>query len=107
MISVNHALVVSQNVNHEYTISLVRLCHGYQLPLEKLLLMVEYGIIEPLNARSSHIKWQFSIDCIERIQTAINLENDLEINMAGTALVLELLDEIKLLRRKLELCRNF
>ena len=92
-------LIVSEITDDE-TISLVKLCHCTEIPAEQIFLMVEYGVIEPINYRSSHIRWRFSANSISRIQTAIRLQHDLDINMAGAALVIELMDELKQLRHQ-------
>ena len=60
--------------------------------------MVEYGVIEPLNFQTSQIRWEFNSSSIVRINIATRLQRDLEVNLAGAALALELLDEIKTLR---------
>jgi len=44
--------------------------------------------------------WQFSGESIIRVQEAIRLQRDLGINLPGTALALELLDEVKALRQQ-------
>jgi chaperone modulatory protein CbpM len=99
MTNKNIELVTDVVVSDDQTISIVELCHCCDLPAEQVLTLVEYGIIEPLDFHSSHIRWQFTGSSIVRIQTAQRLQRDLEVNLAGAALVLDLLDEIKMLRR--------
>lgn len=91
-------LIITEITDDE-TISLVKLCHSIDIPIEQIFMMVEYGILEPINYRSSQIRWRFSANSILRIQTAIRLQRDLDINMAGVALVIELMDELKQLRQ--------
>ncbi|MBL1320937.1 MAG: MerR family transcriptional regulator [Methylophaga sp.] len=94
------ALVTDESVViDEQTISIVELCHSCALPIEQVLIMVEYGIIEPLEFQTSHIRWQFTGSNVIRLQTVQRLQRDLDVNLAGAALALELLDEIKMLRR--------
>lgn len=81
------------------SVSLIKLSHCCGLPIEEILTMIDYGIIEPLDFHSSHIRWEFSSSSIVRVKIATRLQRDLEVNLAGAALVLELLDEIKTLRR--------
>ncbi len=59
---------------------------------------VDYGILEPLGKEPK--EWVFSAKNLKRAQKAIRLSRDLEINLAGISLILELLDEIGELRQK-------
>ena len=86
-------------IGDEQTVSLVELCHCCNLDTEEVFTMVEYGIIEPIVYKSTHIHWEFADDTVLRVKMAQRLQHDLEVNLAGTALVLELMDEIKQLRR--------
>lgn len=85
-------------VSNEDKLSLAEFCRRCSLPAEQVLPLVEYGIVEPIETRSTHIRWQFTNNSVLRAQTALRLQRDLELNLAGAALALELLDEIKLLR---------
>jgi len=92
-------LIITEITDVE-TISLVKLCHSIEIPVEHIFMMVEYGVLEPINYRASHIRWRFPADSISKVQTAIRLERDLDLNMAGVALVIELMDELKQLRQQ-------
>lgn len=85
-------------VDDDEPVSLIKLSHCCDLPVEEILTMVEYGVIEPLDFQTSHIRWKFNSSSILRVNIAIRLRRDLDINLAGAALALELLDEIKSLR---------
>lgn len=81
------------------SISFTELCHCCMLTQEQVLTMVEHGIIEPMEFQVTRSHWQFTSDSVIRVQAAVRLQRDLGVNMAGAALALELLDEIKTLRR--------
>lgn len=86
-------------VSEDEQISLAELCRGCALPAEQVIMMIDYGIIEPMEATGRSFHWQFTADCLPRLQTAIRLQRDLEINLAGIAVALDLLDEVKTLRQ--------
>ncbi len=44
--------------------------------------------------------WQFHISSVKRVRTAVHLQRDLGVNLAGAALALELLDRIVELERR-------
>ena len=86
-------------VSEDQTVSIVELCRCCDIAAEQVLTLVEYGIIEPLELQSSHIHWQFTGDSVLRVKTTLRLQRDLDVNLAGAALAIELLEEIKTLRR--------
>lgn len=57
--------------------------------------MVNYGILQP-RGRSKKT-WQFSAEELLRFQKALRLHNDLELDFAGIALTLDLLEQIDML----------
>lgn len=75
------------------------LCNCCSISAEQIKVMIEHGIISPLQFKSDVEHWYFTGKCILRVKTVIRLQRDLGVNMAGAALALELLEEIKNLRR--------
>ena len=61
---------------------------------------VEEGVIHGIAVNTD--EWHFSGAALRRTRLALRLERDLEINLAGVALALELLDELQRLRRAQE-----
>jgi chaperone modulatory protein CbpM len=64
---------------------------------QDILALVEEGILEPLPEAAG--EWQFTGDALRRARLALRLRHDLEVNLAGVALALDLLEEIHQLRR--------
>jgi chaperone modulatory protein CbpM len=62
--------------------------------------LVEHGVIEAIGRSRSD--WKFTSLTIVRVAKARRLERDLELNPAGLAMVLDLLDQIEDLRVQLE-----
>ena len=81
--------------------SLVELCELCSLPAETVIEMVEEGLIDPLESTAAPV-WRFPADTLPRIQTALRLQRDLRVNLAGAALVLDLLDELQTLRSRMK-----
>ncbi len=66
---------------------------------ELILEMIDEGIIIP--SGSSPSQWRFGLREIHRVQTAHHrLISEIQVNMAGAALALDLLEELEKLRRK-------
>ena len=66
---------------------------------EWIIELVEEGVLEPLDYQQT--QWQFSGSCLKKARTAMRLQRDLDINLAGVALALDLLDEIETLEARL------
>lgn len=81
--------------NCEY--NLRELCNVCNVHAQFIQELIDEGILSPQgqNAR----EWRFAAIEIKRIQISIRLQQDLRINLPGTALALDLLDEIAQLRR--------
>lgn len=60
---------------------------------------VEEGVLNVVEIRS---EWHFTGDALRRARLAVRLERDLELNLAGVALALDLIEELQQLRRELE-----
>lgn len=62
--------------------------------------MVEYGILTPSGKNASN--WQFDTSDLFRFKKALRLFNDLELNLQGTALAVELIEQLEVLHAELE-----
>ena len=60
---------------------------------------VEEGVLHVVDVSP---EWHFTGEALRRARLALRLERDLELNLAGVALAIELIEEISQLRRELE-----
>jgi chaperone modulatory protein CbpM len=67
---------------------------------EIVIELVREGIVEPRGVAPA--EWRFPGSELPRIERALRIHQDLEINLAGIALVLDLLDELQTLRQRIE-----
>jgi chaperone modulatory protein CbpM len=81
-------------------LNLFQFCRLCDLPPERIMALVEEGILEPEG--KSRREWRFAFDSIFRAQKVHRLQKDLELNLAGTALAIRLLDRIDQLETMLE-----
>jgi chaperone modulatory protein CbpM len=61
---------------------------------------VEEGVLHVVEIKST--EWYFRGEALRRTRLALRLERDLELNLAGVALALELMEELERLRRELQ-----
>ncbi|WP_444894780.1 chaperone modulator CbpM [Microbulbifer sp. JMSA004] len=85
-------------LDEESELTLSELCRACGVPAERIIALVEEGIIEP---RSRELQWRFSGICVRRVRRVYSLERDLGVNLAGAALAIELLEEIERLQAHL------
>ena len=86
-------------VEDEIEFTLVELCRACRVDSELLVALVDEGVLTPRGADAS--SWRFGGGALQRARAALRLDRDLELGAAGTALVLDLLDEIESLRAQL------
>jgi len=84
----------------EYTeLSPNDLRHACSQRAEWIIELVEEGVLEPTG--SDYEQWRFSATNLQRARTAMRLQRDLGVNLAGIAVALDLLDEVETLRARL------
>ena len=86
------AVISGDLLDEECDIGFAQLCRACALRPEVAIAMVEEGILTPRGERVGH--WRFTSDSIRRSRLALRLQRDLDLNLAGAALVLNLLDRI-------------
>jgi DNA-binding transcriptional MerR regulator len=66
---------------------------------------VEYGLIEPAERAGAHML--FDMDCVARVRKIERLRRHLGANLAGVAVILDLLDRMIGLEQEIERLRSF
>lgn len=90
-------LLIIADYSEENVLTLRELCDICDIRMDVIQDYISYQIVEPLD--QSQKQWVFNVAQLRRIQTALRLQRDLEINLAGAALVLDLLEELESLRQ--------
>ena len=99
MIQTNITWIEGSIVENEVHMSIVELSHASRTPEDLIMSWVSEGVLSPTG--SSPQDWRFSGESLRRAKTAAHLTHDLELNIPGVALTLDLLDEINRLRSQL------
>jgi len=97
IIKVYEAQIIEDNENN---ITLGHVCNKCKTTPEMIIKMVNEGILSPRGDRK--IKWRFSFSAIDTILKVQRLQNDLNVNLAGAALVLHLLEKVDRLEALIE-----
>jgi chaperone modulatory protein CbpM len=93
--TVLNGLVLDETV----TLTLEELSLACAVRVEHIIALVEEGILEP-TGHDRH-EWCFTGSSLGRARIAMRLQRDLDINLAGVALALDLMEELETLRTRL------
>lgn len=88
-------------LDDEVLLSLGELSHACTVHAEWVVELVEEGILEPTGRDLAH--WRFPATSLQRAHTALRLQQDLDINLAGVSVILDLIDEMEGLRARLNI----
>jgi len=91
-------------LDEQTIVSLDDLCDACSSSTEWVMELVEEGALEPVGREPS--QWRFTGTNLHRAHTAMRLQRDLGINLAGIALALDLLDELETMRARLRRLEN-
>jgi chaperone modulatory protein CbpM len=86
-------------LDEQAELSLHDLCHACSTSTEWVIELVDEGVLEPIGHEQSH--WRFSGPSLLRARAAMRMQHDLQINLAGVALALDLIEEIEAMRERL------
>lgn len=87
-------------VDEHIELTIDDLCCACSITSEWVYELVEEGVLEPVNPDQE--QWLFTASSLNRTRTAAHLKRDLNINTAGIALALDLLEQIQQLESRLE-----
>lgn len=92
-------LVEGAAVEQEAEIDFHELCRICDLEASVLVEFVHHGLLEPETGAQPEA-WRFRGEAVRRVQVALRLWRDLELNVAGATLAVHLLDELEELRAR-------
>jgi chaperone modulatory protein CbpM len=100
--------VVGVVVEEHMEFSLSELCRAIDADTAQLLALVNEGVLQPLGEADTAAMddWRFGGQALKRARTALRLARELDIGLAGAAVVMELLDEIDALRAEVRQLRG-
>lgn len=94
-------LIHTGTIIEDDLLTLGQLCRACGVHADWVISLVEEGIIEPAG-KEIHL-WRFSGANLLRVRSALRLQRDLGVNLAGVGLALDLLEEIENLRAQIKI----
>jgi len=86
------------------TISLVEIVSCTNIDQRRVVEMVDAGLLDPVGDVIE--QWQFAARDLRRIRTAARLMNDLDVNLAGAVLILDLIEERDALLKRIAMLQK-
>jgi len=93
---VKHEIKIIADYSQETSLTLDELCDICSISSDVIRDLIAYDIIHPQTENQN--QWVFNLVEFQRVKTVLRLQHDLDVNFAGAALALDLLDEIEELR---------
>jgi chaperone modulatory protein CbpM len=87
-------------LDEQSEVTMNEICEACRVEQSVIIALVEEGIVEPMTEKVQ--PWRFSATNLPRVVRALRLQRDLELNLAGVAFALNLIDEIETLRNRLK-----
>lgn len=103
--SARPTIIGSQLVDERDGLSLRELCRLHGVHTRTVVALVREGALEPF-AGESRSEWRFSSSSVTRLGQALRLRRQLHLDLAGTALALDLLDEVDRLRNRVSVLES-
>ena len=88
-------------LDEQAEVTLSDLCRSCSVRREKVIALVEEGILTPTTRAERQKGYRFPGSSVKRASRALRLQKELELDLAGVAVALDLLDEIERLRNRL------
>jgi chaperone modulatory protein CbpM len=104
MSSEEHNALSGEIFDEHVVLSVDDLCRICSVDRTTIVAFVEEGVLSVTRVEAS--QWRFAGSALRRARTALRLQRDLEINLPGVAVVLELLEELQQLRGQLRVTRS-
>lgn len=89
-------IIIIADYTEEIVLTPEQLCEIFGIEIVLIRDLVAYDILVP-SGRTTE-EWLFDMAQLKRLRTALRLQRDLELNLAGVALVLHMLEEMEKLR---------
>ena len=97
----NSKIIIESGAEPDFYLSITELTHSSNVSPEFLEELISLGIIDPVGPAM-----QFDSKALQRTRKAFRLHHDLEVNLAGVAVILDLLEQLDALYHEQKVWRK-
>lgn len=94
-------IIIIADYSQTTALSLYELCDVCGIDSDFINRLIEHEIIHPRGEMPE--EWEFELTELRKVKTVLRLQRDLEVNLAGAAVVLDLLEQLEQLQAQLDL----
>jgi chaperone modulatory protein CbpM len=94
-------VIIADYSEESSPLSFEELCEICHISSDFINQLIDYEIIHPQG--ESPNEWVFDLDQLQRIKTTLRLQHDLDVNLAGVVVVLDLLEQLDEIRERIKL----
>ena len=87
----NYAITI---IDENNSLSLDEICRAIHADHDLMIQLIDYQIIQPKGSKNN---WAFDHLCLKRARLARNFYYDLEVNLAGIGLLIDMMEKIEAL----------
>lgn len=91
-------------IETDLDLNLDELCRSCHVTPDFIYELIEYGAIQPRGY--SMESWRFDALQLRRVRRILRLQHDLEVNLPGAALAIDLMDQIEELKSQADLLKK-
>ncbi len=95
---IKHIIISETSIETDPQLTLEELCLACGVSREFIQELIEYGVLELDDVEPE--SYRFDPVELRRIRTIVNLQSDLELNLPGAALVVDLMEELDEMRTR-------
>ena len=92
-------MITGTLITNDETLNFKEICRAVKIAPDLMVELIEYQIITPKG--DSQSDWAFDHICLKRLKLARNFYHDLEVNLPGIALAIDMLERIDALEAEL------
>jgi chaperone modulatory protein CbpM len=97
-------LIIGVVVEKSQALTLEEFCSATKADKDLVMEMIEYQLVHPEGEQPT--QWRFDSISLRRGRIASSFYHELEVNMPGVALALELLDKIEEIQREIDILQK-
>ena len=92
-------IIIADYSQASHPLTLIELVEVIGVETTFIYELVEFDVLQP--AGEDPEQWLFDLIALQRAKTAQRLRRDLEVNAAGIAVILDLLEQIEILKKRI------
>jgi len=92
------------NIETDQELTLDEICEACTITKDFVVELYDYGALDPKGI--SIEVWRFSPEHIQKVKTILRLQNDLDVNLSGALLAVDLMQQIEDMQNRIDILES-